>query len=226
MHMKNFFSLDSPVVQLLSKLMDMILLNLLFLLFCLPIVTIGAAQAGLMTAVRVMQAPDDDSSCFQAFFRGFRGGFWKITLLWTVGACGLFFLARLLFTVISIDGTLDSFAVFCAVLGLIFLSMFLTMAITFHSRFDCSVGQIIRSGWFLTFLHLPRAAAATILIGAPILLAARNLTVFVKMFPLWALIYYTAAFVLCFRLVKPLLDELETQFFPETDDTVGKDTEM
>lgn len=221
--MKNLFSLDSPIVQLLSKLMDMILLNLLFLLCCLPIVTIGAAQAGLITAVRVMQAPDDDSSCFRAFVRGFRGGFRKITLLWTVGGCCLFFLARLLFTVISIDGTLDSFAVFCAGLGLVLLAMLLTMAVAFHSRFDCSTWQIIRSSWFLTFLHLPRAAATTILIWFPPLLAAWNLTVFIKMFPLWALIYYTAAFVLCFRLIKPLLDDLETQFFPEGD---GKNTEM
>ena len=213
--MKNFFSLDSPVVQLLSKLMDMILLNLLYLLCCLPLITIGAAQAGLMTAVRVMQDPEDDSSCFHAFFRGFRGGFGKITLLWTVGACGFCFLAHLLFTVISIDGTLDSFAVFCTGLELSLLAMLLTMAAAFHSRFDCSIWQIIRSSWFLTFLHLPRTLAEAGLIWLPLLLAAWNLTVFIKMFPLWALIYYSAAFVLCFRLIRPPFEELEAQFFPE-----------
>lgn len=223
MLMKNLFSLDSPIMQLLSKLMDMILLNLLFLLCCLPVVTIGAAQAGLMTAVRAMQAPDDDSSWLHAFFRGFRGGFGKITLLWTAGIVGLFLLAQLLFASISIDGTLDSFAVFCAGFGLLLLAMLLTMAVAFHSRFDCSIWQIVRSSWFLTFLHLPRAIAATVLIWAPPLLAAWNLTVFVKMLPLWALIYYAAAFMLCFRLIKPLFNELETQFFPEDD---GNSTEM
>lgn len=35
--------------------------------------------------------------------------------------------------------------------------------------------------------------------------------------------YYAAAFMLCFRLIKPLFNELETQFFPEDD---GNSTEM
>ena len=45
--MRGFFDYDNKFMQLLSKATDMIILNLLFLLCCIPIFTIGAAQAAL-----------------------------------------------------------------------------------------------------------------------------------------------------------------------------------
>lgn len=41
MYMKNFFRLDNPVFQFLSTLADMVLVDVLCILFCLPVVTAG-----------------------------------------------------------------------------------------------------------------------------------------------------------------------------------------
>ena len=60
---------------------DLVILNVLFLLCCLPIFTIGAAQAGLYTGLRVLADKEDDSSPAAAFFRGFSSGFGKITIV-------------------------------------------------------------------------------------------------------------------------------------------------
>ena len=43
----SFFSLDSKFMQALSRIADLILLNLVFLVTCIPIFTIGAASAAL-----------------------------------------------------------------------------------------------------------------------------------------------------------------------------------
>ena len=43
----SFFNLDSPVMRFLTKVADLIILNILFLICCIPIVTIGAASTAL-----------------------------------------------------------------------------------------------------------------------------------------------------------------------------------
>ena len=85
--MNSIFSYDSPLMQVLTYIGDLIILNFIFLLCCLPVFTIGAAQAGMFTAVRVLSDKEDDSSAVAAFFRGFKNGFGKVTL--TSIACAL-----------------------------------------------------------------------------------------------------------------------------------------
>ena len=97
--MEQIFSYESKFMQLLMKLADMIILNLLFILFCIPIVTIGASQAGLYSGIRQMMNKDDDSSSIKAFFKGFASGFGKITLVQT---CFLIVMALLTFVLYTL----------------------------------------------------------------------------------------------------------------------------
>ena len=45
--MGKFFNLDSPVMRVLGKAADLMILNLVFIACCLPIVTIGASITAL-----------------------------------------------------------------------------------------------------------------------------------------------------------------------------------
>ena len=44
---KSAFSYDSKLMTILNNLADLIFVNLLFIICCIPIVTIGAARAAL-----------------------------------------------------------------------------------------------------------------------------------------------------------------------------------
>ena len=46
--MKGLFSLDSPLMQFLTRACDLIITNILFLFSCIPIFTIGAAICGVL----------------------------------------------------------------------------------------------------------------------------------------------------------------------------------
>ncbi len=76
------FNLNSPVMQMLSKAVDLLWLNILTLLCSIPIVTIGAAQAGLYHAVSNLQK--DEGSVTKDFFHGFRSNFAQATALWLI----------------------------------------------------------------------------------------------------------------------------------------------
>ena len=63
----NIFSYESKLMQTLMVIGDYIILNLMFLVFSIPIFTIGAAQAGLYSGIKVALDKEDDSSCAAAF---------------------------------------------------------------------------------------------------------------------------------------------------------------
>lgn len=65
---------DSPVMNFLNILGQLILLSILWVLCCLPIVTIGAASTALYyTTVKVLRR--DAGSLFSSFFTSFRSNF-------------------------------------------------------------------------------------------------------------------------------------------------------
>ena len=45
--MKELFNIESPFMQLLTRVGDLIIVNFLFLVCCVPLVTVGASAAAL-----------------------------------------------------------------------------------------------------------------------------------------------------------------------------------
>lgn len=72
---------NSPVIAFLNKMTDLILLNILYLLCCLPVVTIGAATTALHY-VCIISIRQGDGYVVKRFFQSFRKNFKLATLLW------------------------------------------------------------------------------------------------------------------------------------------------
>lgn len=85
-----FLSYDSPFSQLLLKLCYSCYLNLLWLICCIPIVTIGASTTALYyTSLKIVRG--EDHALGHMFFRSFRENFRQSTVLWLILlATGLF----------------------------------------------------------------------------------------------------------------------------------------
>ena len=78
-----FFSYDSKFGQLFLKLAYGCCLNVLWLICCLPIVTIGASTTALYyTSFKI--AKDEGSSITVMFFRSFKQNFKQATVIWLI----------------------------------------------------------------------------------------------------------------------------------------------
>ena len=86
--MKNVFSLDSPLIQTLSFVFDLILVNMLYILCCIPVVTIGAARAALYTCGNLWAEKDDAGATtfLKAFFKNLKTATPVWLILLAVGA--------------------------------------------------------------------------------------------------------------------------------------------
>ena len=92
--MRWLFDMENPVMRALSTTADLIMLNLLTILCCLPVVTIGAALTALNTAaIKIVRG--EETAPVKDYFRAFRVNFKNGTVL------GLIFL--LVFAVLIVD---------------------------------------------------------------------------------------------------------------------------
>lgn len=90
--MSKFFSSDNKLFILMSKIFDVMVLGLLWLVFCIPIITIGPASTAMYyTMVKVIRR--ERSYLFKEFFRSFKLNFKQsaiITLIYAVAIAVLY----------------------------------------------------------------------------------------------------------------------------------------
>lgn len=146
------FNIESPFFQFMNTLATFIGLNVLFLILCLPIITIGPALKALYT-VTMQEARKDHKAIFSTFFRAFKENFFASagTFLLYLGLA-LVFLFNTFFWggQGSIIGTifLIVFILALIVLALSFLYIFPLMA-----RFENGLRQTVKNSIFIPLLH-------------------------------------------------------------------------
>ena len=64
--MSGFFNMDSPVMRFLSRVCDLMILNFMCLICCIPIVTIGASVTALYS-VTLKMVRGEESYIFKGF---------------------------------------------------------------------------------------------------------------------------------------------------------------
>ena len=81
--MNNFFNFDGPFFTILNRVSDLIILNVLWLICCIPIVTIGASTTA-MYYVALKMVNNEESYVTRSFFKSFRENFRQSTIIWLI----------------------------------------------------------------------------------------------------------------------------------------------
>lgn len=81
MRIGGLFSPDGKLFQILSRFADLVILNLLWLICCIPIVTAGASMTALYYVLLKM-VKGEESYIVKSFFHSFAENFKQATLIW------------------------------------------------------------------------------------------------------------------------------------------------
>lgn len=173
--MKELFSLNSPWVQRFAMLTNLVMLNILWLICCIPVFTAGAATCALYDTIFQYHTNQDDA-VLRPFFRAFRSNFKQSTLL------HLPLLAVVILLVFDIV-YLASRGKGTAILFLLIVAVFLVLGMMVHlfpliARFEMDTKALLRTAFSLVVLHLP----ATLLVIGLTLLPACLLFLFPSRF--------------------------------------------
>ncbi len=81
--MGKIFDLDSPVMRFLTRLADLMILNIATLVCCLPVITIGPAlTAASYVAMKIKRR--EESYILRDFWKSFKMNFKQATIIWLI----------------------------------------------------------------------------------------------------------------------------------------------
>jgi len=200
--MQSLFSPDSKIMQALTGLADLMILNMLFVFTCIPIFTIGAASSALYT-VCFRMVRQEEGHIFSSYFRAFRDNFRQGTGIWLI---------LLLFSAIGIlnlmgletrNGIPQMLLLLVTVMVLALLAFVHSYVFPLQSQFRNNVKTTMINAFLLSIANLPRTILITVLNLFPLGLMAVNLYAFLDSALIWFVIYFSGtAFVNCLLLKK------------------------
>lgn len=176
--MPKFFNPDSPLMRFLTKLADLMILNLLFLLSCIPVVTIGAAWTALYY-VTLKMVRDEEDSIVRGFFRAFRRNWKQATILWlmVLGLGAVMVLDIRFLNAMGDSATAAAMKTAVEILGVLGL-MVLQYLFPGLARFEASTGNTLKNACLLAVGNLPKTLLLSgAAVGAVYLSCWSNLTI-------------------------------------------------
>lgn len=93
---------DSRFSRVLSRLTELVLLNFVFILTCLPILTIGASVTALYS-ITLKMARNEEGYIIQGYFKDFAKNFKQATAFWLIELL-LYFQLRVLYIAAAVNG--------------------------------------------------------------------------------------------------------------------------
>lgn len=167
--MSSMFEIDGSLFRILNRIGDLVILNILWVFFSLPIITAGASLQAL-DYVLLQIIRKEDPQIVKSFWRSFKLNFVQSTKLW------IFFI--LCVTVLTVDVILSQsmyspfrqiFMYLCVFGAIIIFSMIL-YAFPLVGRFENSIKGILKNSFLLTIGHAPKTIMMLICWLIPIII--------------------------------------------------------
>ncbi len=163
--------IDNPVTRALGRLCDLAVLNILWLVCCIPIVTIGASTSALYS-VMLKFVRNEEGYIVKGFLKGFKENFKKSTIIW------------LIMVALGIIVVVDLWAISSMHLGaldilfrgaLIFVGFMVlcvsVYALPMTARYENTIKQTLKNSVILSVAKLPYTILMCIVSFGPIIIA-------------------------------------------------------
>ncbi len=154
--MKGIFSLDGPVMRVMTIFTNLIILNLLTILLSIPVITGGAALTALDYCVLKM-VRDEDAYVVKTYFKSFKENFAMGMILWIPMVIVGFLVGFDLYLMRTAPNeTIRKFrVVFVVLLFLIILVLEWVFPLLSHFEYK-KTGNYIRNAVLMALANLPR----------------------------------------------------------------------
>ena len=188
--MGKLFSQDSPVIKFLWKMADLIALNLVWLICCIPVITIGPSTAAMYCVARKI-AKGEWPAIFKTFFKAFRENFRQSLTVFLVLLIPVCLVAVYLF--LSVSGLLDGLALikYFSYLAIVIICCICTYAYPLMAHFDNTVGNTLKNAILLPLANPVLALIATALNLLPVFILLINFELFVTVSFFWLVIGFS-----------------------------------
>ncbi len=188
--MGRFFDLDSPLVRVLNKVADLMLLNILTLICCLPIFTAGASLTAChYVALKIRR--NEEGYIAKEFFKSFKMNFKQATLIWMVSLVLILILAAdFIIMRTNADLEIGYWVEVLLMVTALLLSFTLCWVFAMLAKFTNTTKATVKNAFALSLMNFPKTILMIICYIIPVVVAV----LFIQAFP----------FVLMFGISAPV----------------------
>lgn len=184
--MGGLFNLENPFMQFLNRLTDVIILNVLCLVCCLPIITAGASLSALHY-ITLKMVKNEEGYVFRGFFKAFKDNFKQGTIIWSI-----FLVISVLFRmdIRILEAAGDSLPSF---LQVIIYSLYMIVCLIamyvfpLISRFNNTIRNSIKNAFLMCIIHIPKSLIMAVIYILPLII----ILLFPVLIPVYLLIGFS-----------------------------------
>lgn len=199
--MKRLFEMDGPFISILTKIADLVILNTLFIICSLPIVTLGASYTALYY-VTLKMVKNEECYTAKSFFKSFKQNFKQATVLWLI----IFVVGAVLYYDFKIiNGDFSEVLLLSETTGSVMtvLLMSISLIYTFTSvyvfpvlsRFDNSNRNTLKNSLIMSIRHFPSTIAVILVTFVPFVIMYFSPNTLILIFLIFALSAYINSFM-------------------------------
>lgn len=172
------FKPDGVIYEAITKFTNMVLLSLCWLVFSIPIVTIGASTTALYSVCFKMLRNEEGHICRQ-FFSYFKSNFKQATLSWLillpVGLVIAYFIYLYFWGMPSVEGAADFFAIVLLIAAAVYV-IALTYVFACAARYENTPLQTVKNGVFIGLRFIGRTFILLLITAAILFFSLWNYT--------------------------------------------------
>lgn len=203
--MGNIFRPDSPLMRFMMLVTNLIALNVLWLIGCIPIITAGASTVAMYTVLLSYIGGTDDA-VLKPFFKAFRENFRSVTPLWLLNLLvGAVMAAEVFY--LSVGSQLWLKVVFGVVLFVYGAAV--SYLYPLLARYQTTRKNAVFNSFALSLRHLLSSVCVVTLNALPIVLVIVFTNIFWKSILVWTLVGFSLIAYLNLRILLPIFKKYD-----------------
>jgi|GEM_PF-43205 len=205
--LNGIFNLDSPIMRFLSRVADLMILNLLFLLCSIPLVTIGASWTAL-TYVTLKMKDEEEGYLWKSFLHSFRINFRQSTIIWLIMLVfGVIFGTELLM-LRGAEGNVNAAMRVMVLIAIVLWLFEFVYVFALQARFYNTIRQTFMNALLMALANAPRSVAMVAIFLAILIIPMLNGATIVYVPLYWLILGFAVQALINARFLHPALKRL------------------
>ena len=226
-----FFSLESPLMNVLGKMADLMWLNILTMICCIPVFTAGAALTALhYMALKIVR--NEECYITKGYFKSFKENFRQATVIWLIIMVVAAVVAGDVYLILNAEVELHNIIKILIMIAGVLALMTTIFVFPVLAKFDNTITGTLRNAFFMSVWQFPKTVLMLVFMVAPVVLLFVSFRIFPFIFlfgfsvPAWgAALLYNKTFQ---KLEDRMLagengEEASAEMNPEEDERIFKD---
>jgi len=165
------FDIESPLMQFLGKVADLMIINILAFICSLPVITAGPAlTAAHYVCLKMVRK--EDSYIVRSYFKSFKENFKQATIIWLIILAIILILVGDYLIITKSDFEFHKIFTILLIVMSVIVGMITLMIFPLLAKFDNTIFAMFKNAFFMGLLQLPKVFLMAVLHVAPIVVFA------------------------------------------------------